>query len=59
MSLLVKHFIGQPKLLLEVKDLGLEASEREELEGLITLLYHQKLLNRLLEYLEESDKRIF
>ncbi len=59
MSLLVKHFVGRPKILLEIESLGLDDSGKKELENLITLLYHQKLLNCFLEYLAEEDKKIF
>lgn len=59
MSRLVKHFVKQPKIYLEIDKLTLGVAERNKLTELVTLLYHQKLLNKFLEYLEEEDKKIF
>lgn len=59
MSILVKHFIKEPKIYLEIEKLGLTSEEKFSLTQSVTLLYHQKLLNKLLEYLEEEDKKIF
>lgn len=59
MSVLVRHLVKNPKILLEIKKLNLAEYEENELMQMVTLLYHQKLLNRLLEFLEEEDKKIF
>lgn len=59
MSLLVSHFVGKPKILLEIEKLDFEEHEENRLTELVTLLYHQKLLNRFLDNLIEEDKKIF
>lgn len=59
MSTLVKHFIKNPKIYLEIQKFELEQSEKNNLTDLVTLLYHQKLLNKFLEQLEEEDKKVF
>ncbi len=59
MSKLVKHFIKEPKVLIRVRALDISDEESSRLVELVTLLYHQKLLNQFLEHLEEEDKKIF
>ena len=59
MSILVKHFIKEPKIFIEINKLKVEESEKVKLTEMVTLLYHQKLLNKVLEYLEEKDKQVF
>ena len=59
MSILVRHFIKEPKIFLEIEKLDVEKHEKSKLIEMVTLLYHQKLLNKVLEYLEEKDKQVF
>ncbi len=59
MSILVRHFIKEPKIFIEIGKLDVEEQEKVKLTEIVTLLYHQKLLNRVLEYLEEKDKQVF
>ncbi|HEY4694487.1 MAG TPA: hypothetical protein VIH52_00820 [Candidatus Nanoarchaeia archaeon] len=59
MSLLVKHFVAEPKAIIALQTLELSSEERQKLAEAITLLYHQKLLNRFLEVLSEVDRKIF
>jgi len=59
MSLLVKHFVANPKVLFYINDLELSEEEKSKLIELTTLLYHQKLLNKFLDRLEQEDKKIF
>lgn len=59
MSILVRHFVKKPKIYLEIEKLDLDVAEKNNLTETVTLLYHQNLLNKLLEYLEETDKKIF
>lgn len=59
MSRLVKNLVKNPKVLVEIQSLELSKKEKEKLTELASLLYHQKLLNRVLDYLEEEDKKIF
>lgn len=58
MSIIVRHFVKDPKAFTALGQLKLEESEKEKLTQVITLLYHQKLLNRFLEKLQEEDKRL-
>ncbi len=59
MSILVKHFVLEPKVLLTISELRLEKDEKEKLTEIALLVYHQKLLNKFLDKLAEADKRIF
>ena|SRR3989344_261773 len=59
MSVLVEHFVKEPKIFIEIEKFNLGKEESERLTQLVTLLYHQKLLNRFLDYLEEEDKKVF
>ncbi len=59
MSRLVKHFVKNPKVLVKIETLDLTKGEKNKLTDLAILLYHQKLLNRLLDYLEEEDRKVF
>jgi hypothetical protein len=59
MSLLVKHFVARPKAIEALERLEVSSEEKQQLAEMITLIYHQKLLNRFLEALSEEDKRLF
>src|SRR3990167_1433599 len=59
MSILVRHFLKESKIFIEIENLGVEEGEKIKLTEMVTLLYHQKLLNKVLEYLEEKDKQVF
>jgi len=59
MSLLVKHFVTNPKILVTIEALSLSPEEKDKLTEIATLVYHQKLLNKFLDHLAEEDKRTF
>jgi len=58
MSILVKHFVNNPRIVLEIDKLSLSEEEKIRLTETIILLYHQKLLGKFLEYLEADDKKL-
>lgn len=59
MSILVKHFIVNPKAITKVFELSVSEEEKQKLTETIILLYHQKLLTVFLENLVENDKKLF
>ncbi len=59
MSILVKHFVTNPRVLINIGELSLEQAEKDRLTEIATLIYHQKLLNKFLDNLAEEDKKIF
>lgn len=59
MSVIVRHFVKEPKVLIHIESLDLSQAEKDHLQEMAILLYHQKLLNRFLEYLQEEDKKVF
>lgn len=59
MSLLVKHFVKEPKILVKVHSLTITDEEKQKLTESIVLLYHQQLLNRFLDKLDEVGKKAF
>ncbi len=59
MSKLVRHLVKNPKVLIEIQNLKISKQEKEKLTEMAILIYHQKLLNRILDYLEEQDKELF
>lgn len=59
MSLLVKYFVKNSKPLQKLQVSSLSQREKTRLVEIIILIYHQKLLNRFLDNLEEADKRLF
>lgn len=59
MSLLVKHFIATPKAIEVLVNLNLNQNEKQELAETTLLIYHQQLLNKFLEILEQEDRKIF
>lgn len=59
MSILVKHFVESPKAILALEEFTLTIEEKEKLIETVTLLYHQKLLSKFLEKLENTDKELF
>ena len=59
MSILVRHFLKESKIFIEIEKLDVEEHEKNKLTEMVTLLYHQKLLNKVLEYLQEKDKQVF
>lgn len=59
MSLLVKHFVKNSKTLEKLQSSALAEQEKMKLAEIIVLIYHQKLLNRFLDNLEEEDRRMF
>ncbi len=56
MSILVKHFIENPKAIVALEEFSLTKAEKEKLTQAVILLYHQKLLSKFLEKLEKTDK---
>lgn len=58
MSILVKHFVNNPRVVLAINDLTLSEEEKVKLTETVVLLYHQKLLSKFLEKLVEEDKRL-
>lgn len=58
MSIIVKHFVKKSKTLESLQKSKLEETEKAKLAEIIVLIYHQKLLNRFLDNLNEDDKRI-
>lgn len=59
MSILVRHFITNPRVLVDIEELSLQEEEKNKLTEIATLIYHQKLLNKFLDKLDEEDKKIF
>ncbi len=59
MSILVKHFVTNPRVLMDIEGLSLDQEEKNKLTEIATLIYHQKLLNKFLDELIEEDKKIF
>lgn len=59
MSILVKHFVKKSLAIEKLNSSTLSQVEKEKLTSVLVLIYHQKLLNRLLDYLEEEDKQNF
>ena len=59
MSILVKEFIKNPKAFVLLDSLELEKDEKAKAKDLLTMIYHQQLLNRLLEELSEENKQLF
>lgn len=59
MSLLVKHFVKEPKILVQITSLEISEAEKQKLTESIILLYHQQLLNKFLEKLDETSKKAF
>ena len=58
MSILVKHFVNNPKVVLEINELPLSEEEKIKLTETVILLYHQNLLSKFLEKLEAEDKKL-
>ncbi len=59
MSILVKHFVNNPRVVLVINKLTLTEDEKVKLTETVVLLYHQKLLSTFLDKLVEEDKRLF
>ena len=59
MSILVKHFVTNPRVLIDIEELSLQQEEKNKLTEIATLIYHQKLMNKFLDKLAEEDKKIF
>lgn len=58
MSILVKHFVNNPRVVLAINELTLTEEEKVKLTETVVLLYHQKLLSKFLEKLVEEDRRL-
>lgn len=59
MSILVKHFVINPRAVSKVLELEVSQLEKQKLTEAVVLLYHQKLLTIFLENLVEADKKLF
>lgn len=59
MSILVKNFVNNPKVIVAISNLDLSDQEKIKLTETVVLLYHQKLLTKFLEKLVEEDKKLF
>mgnify|MGYP001559135925 CR=1 FL=1 len=59
MSILVKNFVNNPRVVIAINNLELSEKEKIKLTETVVLLYHQKLLTLFLEKLVEEDKKLF
>lgn len=59
MSILVKSFISNPRVVGTINELDISQTEKVKLTEAMVLLYHQKLLTKFLEKLVEEDRKLF
>ncbi len=59
MSILVKNFVKNPRVVIAINKLEVSDQEKIKLTETVVLLYHQKLLTLFLEKLVEADKKLF
>lgn len=59
MSILVKTFIKEPKAILKLQKFEMSEVEKNKIAEIITLIYHQQLLNHLLARLDFEGKQLF